>query len=296
MTQLLLESEMSLTNVMSDTVNIFAAIHHWCAAQLTGFFHTPVPYLFICLIVLAFFPLRLLANHESRVWRAVMRLMMVLFPLTFLVELGALLTLGFDVIWWCNPDTYGFWGALWRVCLLVLVLMVQLIAIWVFTNFMPEYLAGVSKSNESDASFNLWPAFWGLALCYPAFWVGMFAVAYFHVPTNTPLYAFFGVLGLGVAMMLARNVKTYGLLLAPVACIIGLSINIGFLAALFILGLALLKLFVYVIISCPIIVFMFYASSKYFAIDPKKEKAHEDAIQNWHNTHVGSKPWGAGGY
>ena len=250
----------TLTAFMSGTVDLFASIHQWCATNLSAFYLSATPYILIAVIVLAFMPLRLFAVQSSVVWRWVMVAMMVLFPLAFVLEMGALLTLGWEVIWWCTPDTYGFWGALWRVFLLILVLVVQFVAMWSFSHSMPGYLG----ATDPEASFHLSPALWGLVLCYPAFWLAMFLTAYLHLPTSVPVWIFCLVLGAGLLVMFVRNVGHFGWLKAPLACLLGLVVSVGFIVTIAIFLMALAKLTVYALINCPIIGFSFYLQSKYF--------------------------------
>ena len=265
----------TLTSFMSSTVDLFASMHAWCAANLTTFYMSATPYILIAVIVFAFLPLRLFAVQSSTVWRWVMGVMMALFPFAFLLEIGALLTLGWDVIWWCTPETFGFWGALWRVFLLILVLVVQFVAMWSFSHSMPAYLG----SKDQDGSFNLSPALWGIALCYPAFWIAMFATAYLHLPTSVPVWAFCIVLGYGLIVMYARNVRTFGWLKAPVACLLGLIISVGFMVTIGIFIMALMKLTVYALINCPLIGFSFFLQTKYFpapkAPDPNRMQFYD---------------------
>lgn len=273
---------------LATAVSAFSHLHEWCAAHLTDFYHTSFPFVFVAVLMLVSFPFLLLVDGDTRrkPLRRGMAALLVLFPLALLMEAGFLLTMGFseDVIWWCTPVRYGFLGALWRICLLVTVLLVQFVDMVNFSGEMAAMLCSQSGKKGADVSFNLWPAFVGMALCLPAFYVSLFAIAYLHLPLWVSMCVLWGVLAWGLLKMAALNVKTFGPLKGLVASMLAIVLNFGYLVTILIFIMAVYRLFIYVVLACPWLVFLWYAGTKYFPTIsfPNRNITFRDSHGGWH--------------
>ncbi|MBO4613470.1 MAG: hypothetical protein J5671_09940 [Bacteroidaceae bacterium] len=244
----------------------FMSVHHWCTENLTGFYHTLWPYLFIAIVSILTIPSFWWADEEKGWGVKLVRALFVLFPLAMLLELGALMTLGFyGSIWWCNPDKIGLLTAVFRVSLLLIFLLLQIVAMFIFTVYMPKQLGAVEdEDDENVPTFHMLTAFLSIIAIYPLFWLGGFAVAMFGLSGTVGSLIEWGLPLLGLLSLLYKNIRTFGPLRGFVGAALSLIIVLGFLGGLGIFFITVLKLFLSFILACPLVIVFIVMGSATF--------------------------------
>lgn len=112
-----------------------------------------------------------------------------------------------DIFWWCEYDRYGFLGSLWRVIPFMAAVAAQLYSIKV-------YEMGLFNDDQTNREISVKPAFISLAICFPALFITIFALASMGVEgfwlETIAFIVFIGSLAVGLLMTLRRNAKTFG--------------------------------------------------------------------------------------
>lgn len=121
------------------------------------------------------------------------------------MEAWAFYDLGKQVFWWCDSDTYGFWGAFWRMIPFGICVYVQLISIILYKGMLDI---------ESGSDLALKPLAISLATSIPAFLVTAAICSLLHLPKVwldiISTSVFLTVLGAGCIKSLYRNIKVLG--------------------------------------------------------------------------------------
>ncbi len=152
----------------------------------------------------------------------------VLIPVSILLvaiaEILCWYVLGNDFAWWCDPDTHGFFGALWRVIPFVIVAALQAYSIFAFELVI---IPSDKKEDEEYKGLSLKPAFISIAIAVPTLIILALTlnICGFKGATYERLSGIIAlvVLLFGTLRSLIKNMRTYGFLtglLATLFCYI----------------------------------------------------------------------------
>ncbi len=183
--------------------------------------------------------------------------------LTAGLEIGAWYVLGSDdVIWWCNPDRHGFFGALWRLIPFVLVGLAQAASIYAFETLLVSH-AKVEK--PEDFGLALKPAFIGFGLFFPLL-IGLviiFAICGFRgqaAEITTALISFSALL-YGAIRAFYKNAKQLGFFLGLIATLFSFIYIIGILVLGWLFIVIVFKLILQLLTVLAMVVAVFGAFS-----------------------------------
>ncbi|HJE38881.1 MAG: hypothetical protein C7K11_06490 [Candidatus Amulumruptor caecigallinarius] len=167
------------------------------------FFTTITPYIIISILFVAAILLLFLGRIEL-----LRRPALLLVPLCILLasalEIWAYATLGGDVFWWCDYDTYGFWGSALRAIPFVIFVVAQVFSIKLYERLL--------FGEHSDKEISIKPMAISMGACIPLTLIAVFAGAVWWRSANEVVAAivFLASFGIGTFISWKRNVSTAG--------------------------------------------------------------------------------------
>lgn len=187
-------------DILGDTrkMQIHTAIGH--------FFASATPY-WIISILFVIAALALYLGIKSAPLRPLaLRVTPVALLLATSLEVWAYSVWGSDIFWWCDPDHYGFFGALFRVIPFALFVTFQLVSI--------KYYSWLLIGKEKTEEISWKPLFIGMAACIPVFVISVCLLAVSGIKGDTNLFislaAFFVSLIGGLLYTGRKNTQILG--------------------------------------------------------------------------------------
>lgn len=161
-----------------------------------------------------------------------------------LLEVWAYSVLGMSAFWWCNPDKYGFFGALFRVIPFIVFVAFQLFSIKLYMRLI---------TNESDNDLSIKPMLISIGVCIPVSLVVLFVCAgCFDMKspwTEIVFVASFLIsLGIGIFISFRRNIKELGKAGGLAFSLFGIAWSIGAVVAVAGLIMVIFKLIIQILL------------------------------------------------
>ena len=237
-------------------------------------------------IILGLFLFTALLGLFGGRWEAVRMKAALLFSICILIasllEILGYYLLGSDAFWWCDYDRYGFWGSLWRVIPLGLVVAYQFYSIYLF-----ERLLLPDEGEYSDRKISIKPAAIGLAGCIPLtviavliaqnaldlsqLWVDI-------VGASTLLLT----LVLGIFLTLRKNSKVFGKMLGILVTLFSIVYIIAGIISAIILIVIIFKLIIQILMVLAAIVILALVGGSERYRDSWGRVYEKDAFGNVH--------------
>ena len=170
------------------------------------FFATMIPYWLIALLFLAAMAYTFVGMKSGRARRVAIVVVPAAILLASVIEISAVWVMGNSAFWWCSPDRYGFWGALWRVIPFVAIVAFQLYSIVLYKQLLTE--------DDPDRELSLKPMAISLGICLPATVLTAIVLTLAKVPDTVlellSVAVFLVSLGVGLWMSARRNIAALG--------------------------------------------------------------------------------------
>lgn len=227
------------------TVDIFgntrANVNHSAAGK---FFVSPVPYwiiaiLFVVAMAFAFLGLKIQALRKPALF-----VVPVAVAIASLMEVWAYWTWGSNAFWWCDSETYGFFGSLLRAIPFVVFVAFQLGSIFLYKELL------VGKRLADELSIKAMAISMGISL--PVFFISIIALFFAGVNDDTNILIsvllFILTLAIGSFISLRRNTAVLGKFNGTAFTIFGAIYILGAMVAIVGLLIILFKLILQVII------------------------------------------------
>lgn len=163
-----------------------------------------------------------------------------------ILEIWAYHTLGNSAFWWCSPDRYGFFGALFRVIPFIAFVAFQLYSIKLYMRLI---------SNDEDNGLSIKPMLLSIGLCVPVTLAVVFGCAgllnirspWLEIIT---IVTFLSSLGIGLYISTKRNLKELGKTAGTMFTLFGIVWAIGAVVAIVGLITVIFKLILQILVVC----------------------------------------------
>lgn len=189
------------------------------------FYTTMTPYWIITLLFIAAIAFAFLGRADS-MRRVSLIGIPVCISLASLLEIAGFMAIGSNVFWWCDYDTYGFFGSLLRAVPYVVFVAFQIYSIKLYEKIL--------FADDPDKEFSIKPMAISIGACIPATVVTAIACAlWWRSATDiASLVVFFTTLIVGVVISYRRNVKMLGAFTGTLLTIFMAAYIVGGLIAL----------------------------------------------------------------
>ena len=156
------------------------------------------------------------------------------------IEVVGYLSVESDLFWWCDYDTYGFFGSLFRLIPFVAVVWMQFYSIRLFEKviFLEKKRKDPDNFLEEEHKISIKPIVIGLLLCVPSLIITALILQKVLGSCNTPLaeaimvIAFFGSMVLGLLITLRKNSKVFGPINGLLITIFSVAYALGSIVAI----------------------------------------------------------------
>lgn len=161
-----------------------------------------------------------------------------------LLEIWAYWTLGTSAFWWCSPDKYGFFGALFRVIPFVAFVAFQLYSIKLYMRLL---------TNDEDNKLSVKPLLLSIGLCIPItlamtfLCAGLFDMRSPWLEIIT-IVTFFVSLVIGLYISTKKNLKELGKISGTLFTTFGIVWAIGAVVAIIGLIIVIFKLILQILV------------------------------------------------
>ena len=163
------------------------------------------------------------------------------------IEILGFWLLGSDIFWWCDYDTYGFFGSLLRVIPFGLVIAAQIGSIFMYESLL-------SFDSYTDTKISVKPTVWGMVLALPAVIVVMLIFRYLlHtsslVTDLTCTATLLLVLLTGIGFSARSNIRELGMVKGTAMTLFCIIYSIGSIVAVCGLIYLVFRLIIQVLIA-----------------------------------------------
>lgn len=160
------------------------------------------------------------------------------------IEAMAYWTLGTTAFWWCDPDKFGFFGALFRVIPFILFVAFQLYSIKLYMHLL---------TNDEDNELSVKPMLISIGLCIPVTLAVVFCCAgFFGIKSPwleiITVVTFLLSLGIGIFISTKKNLEELGKTAGTMFTLFGIVWAIGAVVALVGLVIVIFKLILQILI------------------------------------------------
>ena len=197
----------------------------------------------------------------------------IMIALACYLEIRGWLALGSDMFWWCDNETFGFWGSVLRVMPFGLVILGQLFS-------FPFY--GKLISEEGTSLAELAPMAISMLVSIPILFIVGLVLGICHVKGGTVNLIleilFLVIVGIGSLSTIAMNIKSYGFFKGLWLTIFGAIYIVGAMIAVLGFAIALWHLFVQMVMAMLpwlIGIFLLLPGGKASDNTKKKDEKHD---------------------
>lgn len=155
-----------------------------------------------------------------------------------LLEVWAYCVLGSTAFWWCDPDRYGFFGALFRVLPFMAIVAFQLYSIKLYMRLL---------TNDEENGLSVKPMLLSIGLCIPiAIAVTFLCAGVFGLKSTAlavvTVVTFLLSLGIGLYISTKKNLKELGKTAGTMFTLFGIAWAVGAVVAIVGLVIVIFKL------------------------------------------------------
>lgn len=210
------------------------------------FFATMTPYWIIAILFVAAMIFTWLGFKSSLIRRLSLPVVPACLLVASLLEVWAYSVLGKSAFWWCDPDRYGFFGALFRVIPFIAFVAFQLYSIKWYMRLITE---------DADNGLSVKPMLISIGICVPLSLAVLFiSVGCFDIKSPWQEIIFIGTflisLSIGIVISTRRNIKELGKRNGIAFSLFGLAWAVGAIVAIWGLIMVVFQLIIQILIVC----------------------------------------------
>lgn len=211
-------------------------------SALTGFYRSTGPIWIVVLLLAAVAILSCLYLWSG--W-FILRLPTLIAIPAILILISVIEVVGYfsvesDLFWWCDYETYGFFGSLFRLIPFVAVVWMQFYSIRLFEKviFLEKRRKDPENFDESEHKISIKPIIIGLLLCVPSLIITALILQKVFGSCNGPLaeaimvIVFLGSIVLGLLITLRKNSKVFGPINGLLITIFSVAYALGAIVAI----------------------------------------------------------------
>jgi len=258
-----------------STVNLFPDLRkegrHTASER---FFTTMTPYCIIALLFIAAIALAFLGRSEP-FRRVALTGMPLCILLASVLEIWGYALIGTTVFWWCNYDTYGFFGSLFRAIPYVIFVAFQVYSIKLYEQIL--------FADDPDREISVKPMAVSLGMCIPATVAAAILCACFWRSATDwiSLIVFLLTLGIGTVVSYRRNVEAAGVFNGTMLTVFTAVYIIGGLIAVWGLIVVIFRLILQILMIIAGIIMIAAVGTRRYK-DQYGNKYEEDGFGNIH--------------
>jgi len=236
------------------------------------FFTTMAPYWIIALLFIAAIAFAFLGRVDSMRGIALIGMPVCIASASFL-EIWGFIEIGTNVFWWCDYDTYGFFGSLFRAVPYVLFVAFQIYSIKLYEKIL--------FANEPDKEISIKPMAISIGACIPATIVtAILCAMWWRSATDiASLVVFLTTLIAGIVISYRRNVKALGAFTGTLLTLFMAAYIVGGLIALWGLIVIIFRLIIQILMIIAGIIMIAVVGTRRYK-DQYGNKYEEDGFGN----------------
>lgn len=209
------------------------------------FFASFTPYAMIALLFAAAMALLYLGLKNDALRKPALNAVPACMLVASILEIWAYHTLGNSAFWWCSPDRYGFFGALFRVIPFIAFVAFQLYSIKLYMRLI---------SGDEDNGLSIKPMLISIGLCVPVTLAVVFVCAGLNIRSPwleiITIVTFLSSLSIGLYLSTKRNLKELGKNAGTMFTLFGIVWAIGAVVAIVGLVTVIFKLLLQILVVC----------------------------------------------
>lgn len=233
-------------------------------SPLSHFFAGLTPYLLILLLIVCGTLVGLLGRRNNTLRAFALKILPVCLAAASALELVAFLTLGPDMIWWCDDDLLGFWGALLGAIPFTIAILMQYYSIRLYNDLLFDH---ETDEYGNEKKISLKPVAWGIGLLFPL--IILFVLFFRMIGLRGDGMEVASVLlGLGISVLLIlkgckNNIRTFGRQKGILISVFSIIYLTGMIISGVMLAMVIISIIVQIIITVAAVIGAVYLLSKY---------------------------------
>ena len=232
-------------------------------SALSHFFAGLTPYMIILLLIVCGTLIGLLGQRNNTLRSLALKALPVCLAAASALELVAFLTLGSDMIWWCDDDLQGFWGALLSAIPFTIPILMQYYSIRLYNDLLFNH---EKDEYGNEKKISLKPVAWGIGLLFPL--IILFVLLFRMIGLRGEVLEIgSALLGLGISLFLIlkgckNNIQTFGRQKGILISVFSIIYLLGLIIAGVMLVMVIVSIIVQILITIAAVVGAFYLLSK----------------------------------
>lgn len=217
---------------------------------LAHFFATLTPYIIIFLLIAG----GMITGIAGLRIRSLKKIAMIVLPACLaaasLLEVLAFFMIGDDMVWWCDDDLQGFWGALIGAIPFTVVILMQFYSMKLYSTLIFGDQSRVDEDQKKKISLK--PAAWGIGLLLPVIIVLMLIMNWIGWTGTLSDIVVLLVAVLITALLIGKgfrdNIKTFGAANGIAVSVFSIVYLLGLIISAVLLVIVIFKIILQIII------------------------------------------------
>lgn len=217
---------------------------------LAHFFATLTPYIIIFLLIAG----GMITGIAGLRIRSLKKIAMIVIPACLaaasLLEVLAFFMIGDDMVWWCDDDFQGFWGALIGAIPFTVVILMQFYSMKLYSTLIFGDQSGIDEDQRKKISLK--PAAWGIGLLLPMIIVLMLIMNWIGWTGTLSDIVVLLVAVLITALLIGKgfrdNIKTFGAANGIAVSVFSIVYLLGLIISAVLLVIVIFKIILQIII------------------------------------------------
>lgn len=223
---------------------------------LAHFFATLTPYIIILLLIAG----GMVTGIAGLRIRSLKKIAMIVLPACLaaasLLEVLAFFMIGDDMVWWCDDDLQGFWGALVGAIPFTAVILMQFYSMKLYSALIFGDQSGIGEDQRKKISLK--PAAWGIGLLLPVIIVLMLIMNWIGWTGTLSDIVVLLVAVLITALLIGKgfrdNIRTFGAANGIAVSVFSIVYLLGLIISAVLLVIVIFKIILQIIIMAVVAV------------------------------------------
>lgn len=239
-------------------------------SALAHFFATLTPYIIIVLLIAG----GMATGVAGLRIRSLKRIAMIVLPSCLaaasLIEVLAYFMIGDDMVWWCDDDLQGFWGALVGAIPFTAVILMQFYSMKLYSTLIFGDQSGLDVDQRKKISLK--PVAWGIGLLLPVTFVLMLIMGLAGIEGTFPdiiaLLVAVAISAILIAKGFRDNIRTLGAANGIAVSVFSIVYLLGLIISAVLLAIVIFKIILQIIIMAVFAVGCLYLVSFMSKVPP----------------------------
>lgn len=225
-------------------------------SALAHFFATLTPYIIIVLLIAGGMATGMAGLRIRSLKKPATVILPACLAAASLIEVLAFFMIGDDMVWWCDDDLQGFWGALVGAIPFTAVILMQFYSMKLYSTLIFGDQSGLDEDQRKKISLK--PVAWGIGLLLPVTFVLMLIMGLAGIEGTFPdmiaLLVAVAISAILIAKGFRENIRTFGAGNGIAASVFSIVYLLGLIISAVLLVIVIFKIILQIIIMAALAV------------------------------------------